>query len=353
MSERKIFVPNDYGAELNERESAILRTIIHLYILEANPVGSRRLSKHLENDLKLSSATIRNVMSDLEDMELISHPHTSAGRVPTDKGYRVYVDLLMRTEGLSEKELQAVKEHLEPGVSEEVIKNASKVLGMISRYLGVARIPHISNLHVHRIELIHLSSERILVVLALDSNIVRTVTIEAEFEIDRSQIEDINAYINEKIAGKPLKFIRDNFRELIEGFDTEDTPLIRLFINSVNKIFSPAGAAEKIHIAGTPNLLSYPEFEDLERIKGVVELIENEDVIVHILEKYEETDGVRILIGTEMDNRLLEDYSLVVSNYRLGSASGSIGLIGPKRMNYSKMISLVNYVSEMVSGLRV
>lgn len=351
MTISKIFVPTSYGVELNDRESAILRTIIHTYILEANPVGSRRLSKMLESELKLSSATIRNVMSDLEDMDLISHPHTSAGRVPTDKGYRVYVDLLMKTETLSDRELQAVKENIEHGATEKVVRSASKVLGMLSRCLGIAKIPQIADLIVQKIELIQLSSNRILVVVALDSNIVRTVTIEAEFVVEKPDIDDISIYINEKISGKPLKFIRENFVELISGFDSEELPLIRLFVDSVNQIFTMGSTNDQLHIAGTPNLLSYPEFEDLDRMRGVVELIENEDIIIHILENYNDSDGVKILIGTEMQNPLLEDYSLIVSNYQFGSATGSIGLIGPKRMKYSKLSTLVNYVSEIVSGV--
>ena len=349
MASSNIFVPLHYELELSERENAILRTIIHTYILEANPVGSRRLAKSLETELNLSSATIRNVMADLEDMELISHPHTSAGRVPTDKGYRVYVDMLMQSEALSDKELLAVKKHLEPGVAEKVLKSASKVLGMLSRCLGIALIPQISVLKVQKIELIQLASTRLLVVVALDSDIVKTVSMEAEFEIEKDYIKSISSYINEKTSGKPLRFIKENFTELLEGFDRKDTPLIRLVIESINQIFTSGEPSDKLHIAGTQNLLSYPEFDDLDRVRGVVELIENEDIIVHILEKYEESGGVKILIGTEMQNPLLDDYSLIVSNYQIGSAMGSIGLIGPKRMKYSKMISLVNYVSGIVS----
>lgn len=334
--------------ELTEREKAILRTIIHLYILKAIPIGSRSLSKYIENDLKLSSATIRNIMSDLEEMDLISHPHTSAGRIPTDKGYRFYVDELMKIEHLNEKEVFAVNDKLNSQSSDAILKSASKVLGMLSKYLGIVAIPNFSDMILIKIELIALSSDRLLIVIALNTNIIKTVTLEAEFGIDIHHLDNISRFINDRVSGKPLKYIRENFAEIISDY-SNNTPLIRLFIESVNKIFQ-YNDRERLHLAGAPNLLSYPEFEDLSRVKGVIELIENEDVIVHLLDKYEDKAGVQIVIGSELQNKLLEDYSMIVTNYHLGGASsGSIGLIGPKRMNYSKMISLVGYVSELIS----
>jgi len=336
--------------ELLQREKDILRTIIHLYILNASPIGSRNLSKYLEYELKLSPATIRNIMSDLEDMEYISHPHTSAGRVPTDKGYRFYVNSLMKSESLSENELNTVIENLSFANNETILKDASKILGLLSRYLGIVEIPHLSDLIVHRIELLSLSSTRILVVVALDSNIVRTVTLEAEFEIERKHLESISMFINERITGKPLRYIRDNFEDILNDFASSESPLIRLFVDSIDKLFELQKTTDKIHLAGTQNLLKYPEFEDLERVKGVIELIENEDIIIHIMDQREISEAeATILIGREMHNELLEDYSLVFSNYQIGSASGSIGLIGPKRMNYSKMASLVHSVTEIIS----
>lgn len=339
---------------LSPRERSILRTIIHLYLLNASPVGSRNLAKYLQKEVKLSPATIRNVMSDLEDLEYISHPHTSAGRVPTDKGYRFYVDSLMGPSELLESDLREVQRKLSDTNTDSVLKEASKVLGMLSQYLAIVEIPHLANLVVQKIELIALSSTRLLVVLALDSNIVRTLTLEAEFEVDIKFLNDISAFINERISGKQLTFLRENFREMINEFGSLETPLIRLFVESIDELFKNHQSDDRILISGTPNLISHPEFENIEKVKGVIELIENEDVIVHILDKYDDiSEGTKILIGREMQNVLLEDYSLVVSNYEFGSANGSIGLIGPKRMNYSRMMSLVEYVSMMISKFSV
>ena len=349
MTSNVIISDDTYGRDLTSREKDILRSIIHLYILKAAPIGSRHLAKYLEKEMNLSPATIRNVMSDLEEMQFISHPHTSAGRIPTDKGYRFYVDSLMNIEKLTGREILTLKKNLTAGISDTVLKDASRLLGMISRYLGIVEIPHLTELIILKIELIALSSTKLLVVLALDSNIVRTVTLESELHIDLKLLDEITNYLNERIAGKTLKFVRDNFFEMVSDISHYDTPLIRLFLGSIDKIFESQGTKDRIHIAGTQNLLKNPEFEDLDKVRGVIELVENEEIIVHLLDKYEDTNGVKVLIGKEIRTEPLDDYSLIVTNYRIGSASGAIGLIGPKRMHYSKMISLVQYVSELIS----
>jgi len=333
---------------LSSREREILRSIVNMYILNANPVGSRPLSKYLEGKLSLSPATLRNVMSDLEDLEYISHPHTSAGRIPTDKGYRFYVDTLKKIEELSEKEINTVHKYiaLNDSESETVLKEASKVLSVISNCIGIVRIPYLKELIVKKIELIPLSSTNLLVVIALDSNIVRTVTLEADFEVHHKYAEDIARYINEKISGKTLGFLRMNFAEIINENLLKDTPLMRLFIDSVDKVFENQSNKVKIITSGTQNIINQPEFEDLSKIKSVIELIEDEDMIIHLLDNLDDYKGSsNIFIGSESGKESLKDYSIIIENYQIGSAKGSIGLIGPKRMNYGKMMSIVKMVS--------
>ncbi|MFC2131212.1 heat-inducible transcriptional repressor HrcA [Bacteroidota bacterium] len=347
MQKKTVYIPKSPGnRELSEREKDVLRRVIQLYILKASPVGSRTLSKNIKEDL--SPATIRNVMSDLEELEFISHPHTSAGRIPTDKGYRFYVDSLVELESLTKNEILALETTLKH--SETVYKDASKILGILSSYLSVVALPHLIDLKVLKIELISLFSNKLLIIIALDSNFVKTVTLEVDFEIENKQLDQITGYINERISGKPLIFIRDNFKEMLMDFELKDTPLMRLFFDSIDNIFDVKNTKEKIHIAGTPNLLEYPEFGVPERLKGIIELLENEDVIIHLLDKYQYSEkGIQVLIGKEMEDEMLEDYSLVVSKYKFDSASGSIGIIGPKRMPYSKMMSLVKYVAEFIT----
>ncbi len=234
-------------------------------------------------------------------------------------------------------------------IAESVLNQASKILGMISKYLSIIEIPNVYDLIVEQIEIISLYGTRILVVIALNSNIIRTVTLEADFEIDMKILQEISSFINERTSSRKLSYLRQNFSGIMEDYSGKDAPLIRLFIDSVDKLFENSKTTDRIHISGTQNLLSYPEFEDLGRVKGVVELIENEDIIIHLLDNKENArDGIKVLIGRELNNELLEDYSLIVSNYEVGPACGSIGLIGPKRMNYSKMVSLVKYFSSLI-----
>jgi len=320
------------------------------YILNASPVGSRALSKYLEHELKLSPASIRNVMSDLEEMDLISHPHTSAGRIPTDKGYRFYVDTLMKEETLSQSVRDTVKKNLTTAENETMLKDASKLLGILSNCLAIVEIPHLIDLIVRKIEFVRISSTRLLAVIALDSEIVRTVTIETEFDIETKELEKVTSMINNKISGRTLKFIEENFSAIISDTIYAKTPLVRLFVNSIDRLFDSNYYQDRLHIAGTQNLLDYPEFEDLNRVRSVIELVENEDIIVHVLDKFEgEAGAYNVLIGQEMGSRLLEDYSLISTRYSIGSAKGSIGLIGPKRMNYSHLTSLVQYVGSKVT----
>lgn len=351
---RKVIIPADVSdRNITQRERDILRTIIHMYILNAAPVSSRALSKYLKHELSLSPASIRNVMADLEEMELVTHPHTSAGRIPTDKGYRYYVDSLMSMEKLSLREKKKVNEKLtmkDMSNPEAVLQETSKLLGLLSNCLAVVEIPHLIDLRIEKIELIPLSSNRLLVVIALDSQIVRTVTIEAEFEIDAREIDKISEMINERISNKQLKFVKENFAEIIADTDLAKTPLVRLFVDSIDTVFNLDVYDDKLHIAGTKNLLANPEFENVDRVRSVIELVENKEVVVHILDSsIQDTKDWQILIGSEMNSKLLEDYSLISTKYIIGSVASSIGLIGPKRMNYAHLTSLIQYVAKKIS----
>lgn len=336
--------------DLNEREKEILRSIVNLYILKAVPVGSRKLSKFLEGRLSLSAASLRNIMSDLEELEYINHPHTSAGRIPTDKGYRFYVDSINTFEDLSTLELNEVHKLSQMNeVSDQILKDASRLLGSLSNYLSIVSIPKLIDVVVNKIEIITLSSQRLLVVLALESNLIRTVTLEADFGIEDKNIFALSAYLNERISGKTLGYIRDNFAKIVIDYSDHNSPMIRLFLDFADKIFKDQDAQDKILTSGTKNLISYPEFEDLSKVRSIIELVENKDMVIHLLDEQLSSETAKVLIGSESGNELLEDYSIVLSRYKVGSAVGSIGLIGPKRMNYAKMLALVNKVSTILS----
>ena len=342
---------NPHDRELNDREKSILRSIVQSYILTATPVGSRFLSKTSE-EFTLSPATIRNVMADLEEMQFISHPHISAGRVPTDKGYRCYVDTLMDVQALPEQERHVVKEQLTALSQEQALKDASKILGALSHCLAIVELPQMSDIIIKRVHLLPLSSDRLLIAMELESNIVRTVTLETDLSVDSSALDQTAEFINSRISGKSIRFVREHLMEMMmEGVKGHHN-LLRLFIDSVDTLLNPhALNDEKVHIAGAQHLLEYPEFDSPNQLRGVIELVENEDVIIHLLDQREEKidNSVQIVIGNEMKEQRLIEYSMVMGSYSMKGAYGSIGLIGPKRMNYAKMVSLVKYMGQVLS----
>ena len=342
---------NPHDRELNDREKSILRSIVQSYILTATPVGSRFLSKTSE-EFTLSPATIRNVMADLEEMQFISHPHISAGRVPTDKGYRCYVDTLMDVQALPEQERYVVKEKLTALSQEQALKDASKILGALSHCLAIVELPQMSDIIIKRVHLLPLSSDRLLIAMELESNIVRTVTLETDLSVDSSALDQTAEFINSRISGKSIRFVREHLVEMMmEGVKGHHN-LLRLFIDSVDTLLNPhALNDEKVHIAGAQHLLEYPEFDSPNQLRGVIELVENEDVIIHLLDQREEKidNSVQIVIGNEMKEQRLIEYSMVMGSYSMKGAYGSIGLIGPKRMNYAKMVSLVKYMGQVLS----
>jgi heat-inducible transcriptional repressor len=351
---------------LSARERSILQTIVHNFILDATPVGSRNLSKCLQEELHLSPATLRNTMADLEEMGYIAQPHTSAGRIPTDKGYRYYVDSLMNVEALSTTEIGKIQQNITAAKQQEsTLKDVSKILGSLSRYLAVVRMPQIANATVQRIELFQLASRRLLVVLTLNSDLVRTLSLEAEFDLETGYCDDLARALNERIAGKSLGFIRDHLHHLILEANIETNldkhAMMRLFVDSADALFTDhVVPGDLVHVAGAQHLFDHPEFDSTSRVRGIIELMESEEIIVHLLENSAPQEGyVRIAIGSEMASTLastlapslMEEYSLLTTKYRYASANavGTIGLIGPKRMNYSRMIAIMHFVAHSLS----
>ncbi len=336
------------SAELNEREEFILRAIVQSYVLSASPIGSNTLLKQIETDMKVSSATIRHVMAKLEDMGYVTHPHTSAGRIPTDKGYRTYVDSLMSIDLLSAIEKQTLQQNILQANTDTLHRDASRILGILSQLLGVVQIPTVNDLIIRGIQLVPLSSIRLLVVLSFDSDVVRTLTMETDTVVELSELDALTRIINERISGKSLRRVREHFPAMMS--EHTGHPVIRLFIDSMDRLLFDS--TERLHLAGAQNLVQQPEFDSADRLRGVVELIENEDVIVHLLERSNlehEQSGVQVKIGAETQADLLRDFSFVSAQYRIGAATYSVGLIGPKRMNYSKLISLVGSVASLMT----
>ena len=339
---------------LTDREKTILRFVVENYVRQAVPVGSRNISR--QSDLNLSSATIRNVMSDLEDMELLKTPHTSAGRVPTDKAYRLYVDSLMNKEGLTTKEKTMIRTRIVENLSglnsaQDIYNETSKLLGKISHLLAVVSEPFLSSGIFEKLDLVQVSNTKILVVINLRSDIVKTVMMDIETEISRVKIDTLNVLLNEKLAGLSLKEIRDTFNERMGDYANDG--LVQVFIDSVEKIYNEQDTGSKYYIGGTGEIMNQPEFEDPKNLKNLIELTENKNLVVHIFQNSSllNDQDINISIGKENDQLKLKDLSVLTTVYRTGDVSGRIGVVGPRRMNYAKVVALLEYTTKLISEL--
>ncbi len=337
--------------ELNQREKAILRSIVQQFILTATPVGSRNITK--KYDIGFSPATVRNVMSDLEDSGFINHPHTSAGRVPTDKGYRYYVDSLMDIDKLNTKEKGLIENGLRSIIDEadELVKVTSRLLSSITRQIACVTYPNLESGILEKIQIISLTSTRILAVISIKSGLVKTITLELETELKESQLESVQSLLNEKLSGLSLEEIRNTFKERFSDANEDQKPIIRLFVDSIDKLFKDDFKSERMIVTGAKNIIQQPEFENPENFQSIIELIEDKDVIIHIMEKSSELkkEEVYISIGSENIEKKLKEYSFVSKEYKFGETSGTLGIIGPKRMEYSRIIAIVDYLARVLS----
>ncbi len=337
--------------ELSEREKAILRYVIQQFILTANPVGSRAIFKRY--NIGLSPATIRNIMADLEESGYLGHPHTSAGRVPTDKGYRTYVDMLMEPPKLSRAEKEFINKSLAKiqADTDDILKITSSLLSEVTDLIACVTYPKFEDSVLVKLQLVRISSTRILLVLTIKSGLVKTISLEVETPVKVSQLERIQRLLNERLSGLTFKEIRKSFKERVKDFSQKDfKPIIRLFLDSADKIFADFQSIEKSIITGAKNILKQPEFEDYDSFQSIIELIENREVIVHIIDKNLSKKGgdFSISIGEEIKNKKLSHYSLIAKEYHIGDARGAVGIIGPKRMPYSKAIASVIYIAQQL-----
>lgn len=337
--------------ELSEREKAILRYVIHQFILTANPVGSRNISKKYQ--LGLSPATIRNIMADLEESGFLRHPHTSAGRLPTDQGYRVYVDSLMDPPLLDLHQRQLIDSGFEvdAGDTDGLLKITASILSDLTKQLACVTYPKFETAMLQKIQLVRLSSSRLMVVVSIKSGLVKTITLEVNADIEDKKLNSVQHFLNERLSGLQLVEIRKTFKERIQDYYTpEYRPIIRIFLDSVDKIFADSDNVDKTFIHGAKNILSQPEFEHPENFQGIIELIEDKNIVIHIMDKHKAKDnGVAIAIGKETKNSKFTEYSLISKEYSIGGAKGMLGIIGPKRMEYSKVVATVVYLAEQLS----
>jgi len=344
----------DMAASLNERERQVLEAVIETYVATAEPAGSRTVSKRF--GLSLSPASVRNTMSDLEEKGYLYHPHTSAGRIPTDLAYRVYVNSLMRLPPVSASESHQIREGLgEHNVVDQILERAAQVLGVLTKELGVAVGPTLDAAVLERLELLQASSQRLLLVLTLKSGVVRSIFVEVPARLAPEAVAQVGVVLNERLAGLTLRDIRGTLPERLRDAtpDADSSELLNIFIQEADELFEmpTAGNAGVGVVLGSAQLLAgQPEFATKERLQGLMEVTERRDLLREALAQ-RLGQGLTITIGSEHQDPKLAPFTLVTASYRLGALAGVIGVMGPTRMPYDKIVALVDHTSRLVGEL--
>lgn len=334
---------------LEDRAHVLLKTLVECYIADGQPVGSRTLSR--ASGLDLSAATIRNVMADLEELGLIASPHTSAGRVPTAKGYRFFVDTILRARGSgAEPVLPApATESLQPDQPKRVIANAAQVLSNLSQFVGVVTAPRKTSVFRH-IEFLRLSARRVLVILVSPDGDVQNRVIVTAHDFTQAQLVEASNYINTHFAGQTLDVVRERLKSEVEQLRGEIAALMQAAVQAGSEVM--AESTEQVVVSGERNLLSVEDFtSDLGSLRRMFDLFEQKTQLLRLLDVSSRADGVRIYIGGESQVVPVEELSVVCAPYEVdGQIVGTLGVIGPTRMAYDRMIEIVDVTSRMVSS---
>jgi heat-inducible transcriptional repressor len=341
--------------DLSDRERRVLEAVIQSYVETAEPAGSRTISRRF--GLGVSPATIRNTMSDLEEKGYLYHPHTSAGRVPTDVAYRLYVDSLMRVAPIASSDRDILAERLGAGdgsTIETILRRAAQSLSILTQELGMAVGPRLDEIVLQRLELVRLSSERMLLVLSLHGGVGRHIFVEVRERIADNALADVSAILNERLAGLTLREIRSSLASRLR--DTKAVPggheLLNIFVQERESIFDdPLKGDETLVLGQTSVLAEQPEFSSGVKMKRLLALTESNEHLTELLRRRHVNPGLSITIGNEHGDPRFENFTIVTSEYRAGSLAGVIGVIGPTRMPYEKVIAVVTHASRLVSDL--
>ena len=335
---------------LTERSRQILEAVIDDYIRTAEPVGSRTVTRR--HGLALSPATVRNVMSDLEEMGFLSSPHTSAGRVPTDKAFRFYVDSLLHVRAITENQQEEIRrQYLVPGRDVgEILKETSRILSSISNYIGIVIAPRFAANVFRQIEFVKLCGKRILVILVSENGTVQNRVIEADEEVSFEDLVKMTNYLNELLHGLTISEVKSRIiREMTDEKVRYDKLLTRAL--KLSEVTLEESAAD-VFVEGQVNILEQPDFADVERMKEIFYTFEEKSQLIKLLDCCMKADRVNIFIGAENFLSRMTQMSVITASYASGpNTLGVLGVIGPTRMGYDKVIPIVDYTARMLSEL--
>lgn len=334
---------------MDERKKKILQAIIDDYINTAEPIGSRTIAR--KHELGLSSATIRNEMSDLEEMGYLAQPHTSAGRIPSDKGYRLYVDQLMQVYDLHQEEIEKIRLAMELHINEmsQLIRQASAVLSRFTKYTSMAVTQQMKTSTIKALQVVPIEIGKAMIIVVTNAGVVRNNLVKISEHVQPDTLIMVSNALNSKMNGLTIEKV--NRRLILEiekeiGLSAEILlPILQGVADCINQIDNT-----EVYVEGTTNILNHPEFRDILKAKEFLSMLDEKTSIGRILFDASDTGGIVIRIGSENDLMGIQDCSIVTANYNIAdSFFGTIGIIGPTRMEYPKVISSMNYISKFMS----
>lgn len=335
---------------LNERSLQLLKTLVERYISDGQPVGSRALSK--DSDLNLSPATIRNVMADLEDLGLVHSPHTSAGRVPTVSGYRLFVDTLLTVKPLESKDLTRLHQGLSVSEdSSDMIGVASRLLSELTQMAGVVTLPKRDLVCLRHIEFLSLSHTRVLVIFVTNEQEVHNKIIHTSKVFSPAELQQAANYLNSIYSGRSLDAVRKAvLKELQEDQERMNQGMLDA-VKMAQLAFDQDNKKDDYVLTGETNLMGFSELSDMERLKSLFEAFSQKQGVIHLLDQCMKADGVQIFIGEESGYRAFDHCSLVTSSYSVSDeVVGVLGVIGPTRMAYEKIIPFVDVTAKLLGA---
>ncbi|MGP8035200.1 MAG: heat-inducible transcriptional repressor HrcA [Steroidobacteraceae bacterium] len=338
---------------MGERAQQLLRTLVETYIRDGQPVGSRSLSR--ESGLQLSSATIRNVMADLEELGFVASPHTSAGRIPTDKGYRFFVDTLLQLRPLDELATAAMRRQVEASrdTSTDLISAVSQLLSSATQLAGVVTVPRGRHHSITQIEFVALSENRVLVVLVYNDREVQNRIIQLERRYSPDELKRASNFLNEQFRGRTLREVRQEILRQLSEAHAHLNEIMLEAISVAQQVFEGGGEEGRLEyvIKGETNLMGAAELTSVEKLRRLFEAFNEKRDFLHLLDHSLKAEGVQIFIGHESGYQILDDCSVVTAPYAAGdSVVGVLGVIGPTRMAYERVIPIVDMTAKLLSA---
>lgn len=336
--------------ELPERSLFLFKSLVEHFITDGQPVGSRTLVRDL--DLELSAATIRNVMSDLEELGLLHSPHTSAGRIPTARGYRLFVDSLLRVGDLDTEAIHRIAEEMDSNNdTQNLLERTSSMLSDITHLASVVMLPRIEQNTLNQVEFVSLSDRRILVILVMSDNEVQNRIIHTARPFSASELEQAANYLNKMFSGKDLPEIRAEMLAELESMKNNVNQLMQTAIEMTQQAIDTSSKDGDYVLAGETNLMGGSGWGDIDRLKRLFDTFNRKRDILHLLEQSIHAKGVQLFIGEESGYEVLDDCSIVTSPYESeGQILGVLGVIGPTRMNYERVIPIVDLTAKMLGS---